>query len=119
WIEEVQKHTNTSIPMVLVGNKSDLVEQRRISSEQALMLAKQQNMSYMETSALNATNVEQAFTTLVTTIFHRKVQKPLTDDITPAPITKDTPDPVIIINSQPNNQNNQNKQQPKKNNGCC
>ncbi|CAF4529563.1 unnamed protein product, partial [Rotaria magnacalcarata] len=66
WIEEVHRHTPPDLPIVLVGNKSDLTDQRKVSRQQATALAEQLNLSYMETSALNATNVEQAFALLVT-----------------------------------------------------
>lgn len=75
WIEEVYRHTPADLPIVLVGNKSDLDDQRRVSREEATALAAQLNVSYMETSALNASNVEQAFTLLVTSIYQKKKPK--------------------------------------------
>ncbi|CAF0749268.1 unnamed protein product [Didymodactylos carnosus] len=131
WIEEVQRHTSTEIPMILVGNKSDLVEQRKISKDQAMMLAKQQNMSYMETSAMNSTNVEQAFTTLVTAIYYRKVPKSSTEDHTRTATTA-----IATIDSSNNNSSKNNdtlpdtsgvtikvehsvKSQQAKKSGCC
>jgi Ras-related protein Rab-11A len=75
WIEEVHRHTPSDLPIVLVGNKSDLVEQRQVSCQEATALAERLNLSYMETSALNATNVEQAFILLVTSIYHKKMPK--------------------------------------------
>ncbi|CAF0819583.1 unnamed protein product [Rotaria sordida] len=75
WIEELHRHTPPDLPIVLVGNKSDLVDQRKVSRQQATALAEQLNISYMETSALNASNVEQAFITVVTGIFYKKIPK--------------------------------------------
>ncbi|CAF0889010.1 unnamed protein product [Rotaria sp. Silwood1] len=75
WIEELHRHTPADIPIVLVGNKSDLVDQRKVSRAQATALAEELNISYMETSALNASNVEQAFITVVTGIFYKKMPK--------------------------------------------
>lgn len=75
WIEEVHRHTPPDLPIVLVGNKSDLVDQRKVTQEQAMALAQKLNVSYLETSALNASNVEQAFTTVVTNIYHKKMPK--------------------------------------------
>ncbi|CAF5212873.1 unnamed protein product, partial [Rotaria magnacalcarata] len=75
WIEELHRHTPSDVPIVLVGNKSDLVDQRKISREQATRLAEQLNISYLETSALNSSNVEQAFLTIVNSIFYKKMPK--------------------------------------------
>ena len=72
WVEEFQRHTPPDHPIVLVGNKSDLVEQRKITRQRATELAEQLNLSYMETSALNASNVEEAFGLLVNSIYQRK-----------------------------------------------
>ncbi|CAF0999705.1 unnamed protein product [Adineta steineri] len=77
WIEELHRHTPADLPIVLIGNKSDLVDQRKISQEKATNLAKELNVSYLETSALSASNVEQAFQTLVTSIFYKKMPKSL------------------------------------------
>jgi len=75
WIEEVHRHTPSDLPIVLVGNKSDLADQRKVTREEATALAEKLNLSYMETSALNAFNVEQAFVLLVTSIYHKKMPK--------------------------------------------
>ena len=53
-----------NVVKILVGNKSDLEASRQVSTEEALMFAKQNNIGYVETSALNGNNVEFAFETL-------------------------------------------------------
>jgi len=40
--------------MVLIGNKADLEEERAVKKEEALEVAKEFNLAYLETSALNA-----------------------------------------------------------------
>ncbi|CAF4194218.1 unnamed protein product [Rotaria sp. Silwood2] len=75
WIDEAHKFAPADSFIVLVGNKSDLVAQRKITFEQATVLAKQLNLSYMETSALNSSNIEQVFATLATCILHQKTPK--------------------------------------------
>lgn len=89
WIDEVHRHTPADLPIVLVGNKSDLEDQRKVTRDEATALAAQLNLSYMETSALNATNVEQAFTLLVTSIYKRKSPKQI-DSSVPAERTAAT-----------------------------
>jgi Ras-related protein Rab-11A len=81
----------------LVGNKSDLVDQRKVSREEATALAEKLNLSYMETSALNATNVEQAFVLLVTSIYHKKMPKQI--DSSPSPVPEKSSATVTIDHS--------------------
>jgi Ras-related protein M-Ras len=49
-------------PMLLVGNKVDLLHQRRVQTEQGMELARQLNIPYIETSAKDPPlNVDNAF----------------------------------------------------------
>jgi len=55
-----------SVPMVLVGNKCDLVDQRVISTDQGQSCASRfGNCSFLESSAKTKTNVEQIFFDLI------------------------------------------------------
>lgn len=49
------------VPMVLVGNKVDLVEYRQVSTEEALAHAKELGIPYIECSALKNLNCDSAF----------------------------------------------------------
>ncbi|XP_060758319.1 ras-related protein R-Ras [Neoarius graeffei] len=60
-------------PMVLVGNKSDLEHQRVVSKEEAMSFAKENRIHYMESSAKNRYNVDEAFLEVVRAI--RKFQE--------------------------------------------
>lgn len=62
-----------SVPMVLVGNKCDLQDQRVISTEQGQQLAaKFGNCSFLESSAKTKTNVEQIFYDLIRQVNAKK-----------------------------------------------
>ncbi|XP_034046256.1 ras-related protein R-Ras [Thalassophryne amazonica] len=52
-------------PMVLIGNKSDLEQHRVISTEDAQAFARENRIHYMEASAKNRYNVDEAFLELV------------------------------------------------------
>jgi small GTP-binding protein len=54
-----------SVPMVLVGNKSDLQDQRVVTTDQGEKLAKQFNCTFLEASAKTKQNVEAIFYDLV------------------------------------------------------
>ena len=45
----------------LVGNKSDLVDNRVVSREEADNFAKEHNLPYIETSAKEGVNIEELF----------------------------------------------------------
>ncbi|CAN6305358.1 unnamed protein product, partial [Urochloa humidicola] len=69
WLEELRGHADKNIVIMLVGNKSDLEEERAVSTEDAKEFAEKENLFFLETSALQATNVENAFQTVLTEIF--------------------------------------------------
>ncbi|SAM02110.1 hypothetical protein [Absidia glauca] len=63
WLADVRKHANPHTTIVLVGNKSDLGENKRqVSYEEAEQFAKDNGISlFLETSAKSASNVEEVF----------------------------------------------------------
>ena len=65
WYYDVSKFLNAKIPSVVVANKTDLVDQRKVDGEQARILAKSLNLPYVEASAKTAENVDNAFRMLV------------------------------------------------------
>ncbi|KAI5341673.1 hypothetical protein PRUPE_2G009000 [Prunus persica] len=69
WLEELRGHADSNIVVMLVGNKSDLGTLRAVPSEDAKEFAQRENLFFMEASALEATNVESAFITVLTEIY--------------------------------------------------
>lgn len=63
WIGEIRKYCGL-VPIVLIGTKSDLVEERQISREKAEAYAKQLNGKYFETSAKSGEYVVEVFQTI-------------------------------------------------------
>jgi len=61
WIEEVRANVKTEIPLLLVGNKSDLVDQRAVSLEEINIFTRDFNLYYMETSAKTGEGVGDCF----------------------------------------------------------
>ncbi|MHA1786035.1 MAG: Rab family GTPase [Candidatus Helarchaeota archaeon] len=60
WLEELKDFSITS--KILVGNKIDLVKE--VQTEDGEQFAKENGMKFLETSALENTNVNEAFKTL-------------------------------------------------------
>ncbi len=62
WLNELKIHSNPDIKLFLIGNKIDLVDNRKIEKSQGQEFAKENNFSYfMETSAKDGTNVKESF----------------------------------------------------------
>lgn len=59
---------------MLIGNKSDLRHLVAVSTEDGKSFAERESLFFMETSALEATNVDSAFAEVLTQI-HRIVSK--------------------------------------------
>ncbi|KAI5074310.1 hypothetical protein GOP47_0010271 [Adiantum capillus-veneris] len=70
WLEELRVHSDMSVVAMLVGNKCDLEHLREVSQEEGRSLAESEGMYFMETSALDSTNVHKAFQTVVTEIYN-------------------------------------------------
>jgi GTPase SAR1 family protein len=71
WLAEIEKHAAASVNKVLIGNKCDLVHERKVTKEEAAAFAKRQGMKYMETSAKTCANVQDAFKIMATEIQSR------------------------------------------------
>ena len=61
WIEDCNEYTNENIIKILVGNKTDLEDQRKISQQIGREKANNNMMLFFECSALNGYNIENIF----------------------------------------------------------
>ena len=75
WHRQIQEHSNSNVQILLVGNKSDLAENRKVPYEDAEELANQLQVSVFETSAKDATNVDHAFYHIANQAITNKVHK--------------------------------------------
>ena len=55
-VKRIEKNEANKLPIVLVGNKCDLDDQRKVSQQEAEDFAKRMGAKYYETSALNDLN---------------------------------------------------------------
>lgn len=65
WLKELREHADVNIVLMLVGNKSDLKHLREVPSEEASLFAEKNSLAFLETSALDANNVETSFQRVV------------------------------------------------------
>ncbi|NWW32497.1 RB11A protein, partial [Panurus biarmicus] len=105
WLKELQDHADANIVIMLVGNKSDLRHLRAVPTDEArsfagifphpvqshpiwlefmaltwahAVLAEKNGLSFLETSALDSTNVETAFHNILSEIYRIVSQRQIT-----------------------------------------
>ena len=71
WLIDLKNSADQKISVILIGNKNDLEEEREVKTEEGKMKAKEFGIAFLETSALNGTNIENAFKTLVEEVYNK------------------------------------------------
>ena len=71
WRSELQDNTDENIVVMVIGNKNDLHHEREVSFHEAKEFCDKNDMKIMEASALESSNIDQAFETLVFNIYHK------------------------------------------------
>lgn len=79
WISELKEHADPCVCIMIVGNKTDLRSQRVVSTEEGRLLAEKYRYSFIETSALDASNVGEAFNNLLVDIFNIQTEAEKSD----------------------------------------
>ena len=57
--------------MIIIGNKNDLEEERKVTKEEGEEKAKSFGCAFLETSALSGDNIEMAFELMVSSVFEK------------------------------------------------
>eukprot|EP00794_Sanderia_malayensis_P019572 gene19572-21503_t len=112
WLKELRDHADSNIVIMQVGNKSDLRHLRAVPTEEAKAFSEKHGLSFIETSALDSTNVELAFRNILEEIYHIVSQKQIRDanDQENAQVSNN----VRPIHVQPTTENDQRKKL-----NCC
>ncbi|CAF0712282.1 unnamed protein product [Brachionus calyciflorus] len=71
WMDDVRKYADPEIVITLVGNKCDMESARRVKLTAAKEFAEKNNMSFIETSAMDSINVEEAFMNVIKDVYYR------------------------------------------------
>lgn len=77
WLHELREFGGEDMVVVLVGNKSDLDQSRQVEREKGKGFAETEGLCFMETSALQNLNVDEAFLEMITKIHDIISQKSL------------------------------------------
>ena len=110
WLEEIQNSAPKDMKIILLGNKSDLQEERQVSEEEGLTFAKENGFFFMEVSAKENEDgsVNKAFKELMSEILNDMKGEREEEN------KKDT-----ALRSDTLTQINVNKTTPEKKGGCC
>ncbi|CAH6723546.1 ras-like protein 1 [[Candida] jaroonii] len=126
FYEQIQRvKESDNVPILIVGNKCDLENERQVSYEEGKQLAESFNCKFFETSAKQRINVEESFYELVRNV--RDKNKPPKADKSDASGINDANDEVNEPKSETQKNSNpaRSKQQvssgneSKEKSGCC
>ena len=107
WYEQAQKESSKEVSIILVGNKCDLENERKVSKEKGEEKARALNCPFFETSALSKLKIDDIFNEMVNNIFDR-TGGPKNDDDDDIEIVNENDKAVSLKTEQP---------EAKK--GCC
>jgi len=70
WLEDCRKYASANIVVMLIGNKCDISESaRKVSTEEGQEFANKHGLTFLETSAKTAENVDRLFEESATKIY--------------------------------------------------
>ncbi|EKE39771.1 Rab family GTPase [Entamoeba nuttalli P19] len=72
WMNELKNGCDSDITIMIVGNKADLKQEREVNTSDGTEFAQKHSAFFIETSALDGTNVEKAFSDLLIQIYKKK-----------------------------------------------
>lgn len=79
WFATARDKLNTDVPIMVIGNKSDLNFKREVTTEEAGAYCTGKGVSLLETSAYDGSNVIKAFAELIRAVYEKnKGNKALT-----------------------------------------
>jgi len=107
WFEQVQKEASKDVSIILVGNKCDLENERKVPKEKGEEKAKLLNIPFFETSALSNIKIEDTFTQIAENIYERTGGMKNEDDDDDIEIINENEKPVNLT------------PQPQEKKGCC
>ena len=86
WIRNIEEHASADVERMLIGNKCDMNDKRQVSKERGEKLAIEYGMKFMETSAKQNENIENAFFTLARDIKAKTEKRLVNLSFYPTPI---------------------------------
>ena len=106
WVNDLTAAADKKITIVVIGNKSDLEDQRQIPKEKGEEKAAKLEVAFLETSAFSGENLDKAFELMMNEIYKKCHEEMLAEN-----------DLEIIEGGKDINLNKNNESTPKKT--CC
>ncbi|XP_013407230.1 ras-related protein Rab-26 isoform X6 [Lingula anatina] len=76
WLSEIREYAQDDVVIMLLGNKADSTQERRVRREDGEKLAKDHGVAFMETSAKTGMNVELAFMAIARDLKNKQTRNP-------------------------------------------
>ena len=74
WLKQIDNYANQKVLKILVGNKADLENSRRVDKEKVLYFCQENNIYHIETSAKNSDNIKDIFLYLSENLRKKTIQ---------------------------------------------
>ena len=71
WVNDVSAVADKKITIILIGNKSDLEDQRQVTKEQGEEKANKLELAFLETSAFSGENLDKAFDLMINEVYKK------------------------------------------------
>ena len=75
WVSELSSTASKDINIIIIGNKADLENSRKITKEQGRRKASTLHAAFLETSALSGENLDKAFEILMNEMYKKYKEK--------------------------------------------
>lgn len=75
WMGEADKYAVADVNRLLIGNKIDVAADRQVTTAEGAALAKKLKVKFVETSAKDSVNVQEAFKTMAGEMLTRMTKK--------------------------------------------
>lgn len=99
WMKDIKAGTSEGIIIIIVGNKSDLLNERQVSEEEGQAFADRHNCLFFETSAKSGKNVEKSFDKLIHSVFD-KIEKEMSDHENVLRFSKGNSSETIVLDQR-------------------
>ena len=110
-MECIEKYSQGTVSVMLIGNKCDDIDKREIPTERGEALAEKYGIKFFETSAKTDVNITKAFTALAKDAKRKYLESPPKPQVDTVNLAKTNP----AAPTSPSNENNEGKNDG----GCC
>ena len=101
WLTKLQSIIEDNITIIIIGNKTDNIQEREVSEEEGKTFAQKNKCYFIETSCLNGSNVNEAIDIVIT----HGVTDTLITSLKSSQIGKITPTKPLVDSYSDDNQN--------------